>query len=163
MQVFSYRPLCTLMLRLVLGGIFLWSGLEKIQDSQTFADNIASFRLLPVFLVNPWALGLPPLEILIGTAMIANWKRRDVTLGVVILTTLFLFALIQAFLRGFIVDCGCFGSKGHSSLETSWIPIIRDIALLAASLWLYKESIKDVGPIASSKPTPSSNRDGPPC
>ena len=53
-------------LRLGLSGVFVYAGALKIRDPQSFAESVASFRLLPVSLINPAALTLPVLEVLAG-------------------------------------------------------------------------------------------------
>jgi uncharacterized membrane protein YphA (DoxX/SURF4 family) len=110
-------------------------------DPQAFADSIASFQLIPVQLINLLALGLPPLEMIMGLLLVIGVHRRAASLGTTILTTIFAFALAQAMLRGLTIDCGCFGA-GAPSTGKIYISLGRDLLLIAASLWLYRSSLK---------------------
>ena len=125
-----------LLLRLVIGGAFLYAGYLKIREPQAFADSIASFKILPIELINVMALGLPPLEIILGVMLVTGWRMRVASFGVLLLSIIFAFALGQALMRGLQVDCGCFGSGKPSTLKT-FLALGRDVLLIAASSWLW--------------------------
>lgn len=123
-------------LRWILGGIFIYAGATKLCSPQNFSDSIASFAILPNCLINLMSLGLPPFEILAGLAIVTGIQRRPALLGIAFLTTIFIVALGSALVRGFPVDCGCFGS-GKPSLLGNWIFFGRDIPILAMAILLY--------------------------
>src|SRR5690242_8710456 len=100
-----------LVIRIVLGSVFSYAGLIKFFDTSSFADSIASFRLLPDELIGILALTLPPLELIIGLMLISGWKVRPAALCAIFLCATFVIALGQALLRGLNIDCGCLGSK----------------------------------------------------
>jgi uncharacterized membrane protein YphA (DoxX/SURF4 family) len=132
-----------LLLRLVIGGAFLYAGYLKIREPQAFADSIASFKLLPSELINLMAMGLPPLEVILGVMLATGWRGRVASLGVLVLSIIFAFALGQALMRGLQVDCGCFGSGKPSTMKT-FLALGRDILLIAASSWLWvRGAVKD--------------------
>jgi uncharacterized membrane protein YphA (DoxX/SURF4 family) len=128
-----------LLLRLVIGGAFLYAGYLKVRDGVAFADSIASFKLLPSELINLMAMGLPPLEVILGVMLVTGWRGRVASLGVLVLSIIFAFALGQALMRGLQVDCGCFGSGKPSTLKTI-LALGRDVLLIAASSWLWVRS-----------------------
>jgi len=123
-------------LRWILGAIFIYAGITKVQQPLSFADSIATFRLLPNAWVNIFALALPTFEIVIGLMLLTGWKCRLAAFATVGLTAIFAVALGQALIRGLNVDCGCFGS-GRPSVPKTWMSFGRDILLMAVSLWLY--------------------------
>jgi uncharacterized membrane protein YphA (DoxX/SURF4 family) len=125
-----------LLLRLVIGGGFLYAGYLKVRDGVAFADSIASFKILPTELINLMAMGLPPLEIILGVMLVTGWRVRVASFGVLVLSIIFAFALGQALMRGLQVDCGCFGSGKPSTLKT-FLALGRDVLLIAASCWLW--------------------------
>ena len=140
------RRLALFLCRLALAAVFMWSGTGKLlAPPQTFADSVASFRLVPNALISPIALALPPFEILLGAALFAGWPRRLGAFGAFLLSGLFLAALTAALARGLPVDCGCFGPGA------SWLPLTatqrtgfdlgRDLLLTAASLVLYRRQL----------------------
>lgn len=131
-----------LVLRIALGGIFLYAGTTKVVNPQAFADSIATFKMLPPQLINIVALGLPPFEILLGLMLLSGLKTRAASLAVAGLAIIFGLALGQALIRGLAVDCGCFGSGGPSALKT-WISFGRAFLLFAASFWVFKMQATD--------------------
>ncbi len=128
-----------LVLRMVLGIVFLYAGTTKVLNPQAFVDSIATFKLLPAQFINVVALGLPPFEILLGLMLLSGWKTRAASLAVAGLAIVFGIALGQALIRELDVDCGCFGSGAPSALKT-WISFGRTFLLLAVSFWVYRRA-----------------------
>ena len=127
-------------LRLILGGVFLYAGFLKMRDPLAFADSIASFRLLPDSLINLLALGLPPLEMVVGGMLLVGWRIRLASFAILLLSLVFVIVLSQALIRGLEVDCGCFGS-GNPSLGKNLFSLGRDLLLIVGSAWVYKVKI----------------------
>lgn len=128
-----------LLLRFAVAGIFLYAGVTKIADPQSFADSIATFQMMPPQLINLLALGLPPFEVILAVMILTGWKLRPAAFGILALTVVFAIALVQALVRGLEVDCGCFGS-GEPSVWKTWASLGRDLLLMAAAAWLYFRS-----------------------
>jgi uncharacterized membrane protein YphA (DoxX/SURF4 family) len=135
-------------IRFLIGAIFVYAGSAKLGDSLQFADNIASFQLLPAVLVNPLALALPPLEIAAGVLTIGGWPRVG-ALALVFLVGVFCLALLLDLARGIEVNCGCFGAGSDGS---TGLNLTRDLALLAAALIAYRSA----APHALAVPTENS-------
>ena len=64
------------LLQFLLGAVFVYAGAVKLRDPLAFADSIATFKILPAFLVNPLALILPPLEVLTGVMLILTVSSK---------------------------------------------------------------------------------------
>lgn len=113
---FLLNPYLTLISRLVLGAIFIISGLTKLGIPSTFAASINSYEMpLPGPLVTIMAVGLPPLELAIGILLIVGlWTRISAAIAGA-LTVVFLVAMIQAMFRGLNPDCGCFAGPAASN------------------------------------------------
>jgi uncharacterized membrane protein YphA (DoxX/SURF4 family) len=94
--------------RISLGLIFLYAGIIKAQDVQSFANSIASFQILPNVLINLLALSLPPFEIIIGGMLLIGWQTRVAVFSTVLLLAVFTMVFSQALIRGLNIDCGCF-------------------------------------------------------
>jgi len=132
-------------IRYLLGATFILAGVIKMQDIQSFGDTIAGFQLLPTAIINLIAIGLPPLELIVGIMLIMAWRMRAATFAGTILLTIFTVALFQALLRGLSMDCGCFG---HSDF-LKWTPeaeLFRDGALLCGAAWLYSRAACNENP-----------------
>ena len=126
-----------LLLRMILGGIFIYAGALKIDSPQTFADNIAGFQLLPNACINLLALSLPVFEIIVGLMLIVGFRLRIAAFSVMVLSVIFAVALGSALVRGLQIDCGCFGEEEPSILKT-WLSLGRDILMGIAALIIWR-------------------------
>jgi len=132
----------TLTLRLLIGLVFVVAGVLKLPDLQGFSDSVSSFEILPNSLITLWAMTLPPLEITIGVMLVTGHRCQLAAFSAFFLSTLFCLALGQALFRGLNINCGCFGSEDQTHWEEG-ISLFRDLALMAATLWLYLRFISE--------------------
>lgn len=124
------------LLRGALATIFIYAGVIKMIAPQDFADSIATFRILPAFLLPIVALALPPFEVLVGGLFLAGRFKRQAAASIFILAIAFSTALLQAWVRKLDVDCGCFGSHRPGDWN-SWGSLGRSLLILGFSGWLY--------------------------
>jgi putative oxidoreductase len=113
-----------LVLRLVLGAIFIVAGASKIGHGAEFAAQIAGFRILPAPVIAPIALALPFLEVLLGGYLVLGLFTRAAGWIAVLLLALFDGAIASAVIRGMTVSCGCFGPNDKT--VTTWAEVARD-------------------------------------
>ncbi|MCM2356907.1 MAG: DoxX family membrane protein [Geobacteraceae bacterium] len=126
------------LLRLALGGVFLYAGAVKIGDLSGFAGDIAAYRLLPHFGNYLAAAVIPWLEALCGVLLITGWRVRGAASLIMALTLVFMAALASVLVRGLDIDCGCFR---HGGAKTSaWTALGRDSLLLAATIVLLRKT-----------------------
>lgn len=124
------------MLRILLGGLFLISGLSKLgQTLQTLAAIYSYQIVLPDALAWSIAQMLPPLEILLGAMVIAGLWQRVTVPFMALLLGLFTALTAQAWWRGLAIDCGCFDWEAvHPTLavlSTAGGSTLRNLVLLA--------------------------------
>src|SRR5436309_2139176 len=99
-----------IVLRLALGGVFVFAGAVKVIDPAAFATDIGNYRLLPHEWNNLLAITLPWIEVAAGGLLVAGiWKRASAVL-ITGMLGVFLFVIGQAVARNLNIDCGCFGS-----------------------------------------------------
>ena len=118
--------------RLLLAGIFLYSGYVKQRSPLQFAAAIAGYNLVPASLVLPLASYLPWAEVALGIFLLTGWKSRHAGLVATGLLVVFLSALTITYARGIDADCGCFASSERISPRT----ITRDGLLLLPAVFL---------------------------
>jgi uncharacterized membrane protein YphA (DoxX/SURF4 family) len=120
-----------LVLRVVLGLVFLAAGGLKVGHADVFAAEIAGFQLLPHALIAPLALLLPFLELMIGVYLILGLFTRFAAWFAALEMAVFAVAIASAVMRGISTSCGCFGPSDHAT--TSWPEVGRDLgfALIA--------------------------------
>ncbi|SHL22706.1 Methylamine utilisation protein MauE [Desulfatibacillum alkenivorans DSM 16219] len=137
--------------RIVLAGVFLWSGIAKIQDPRSFAVIIEAFGLLPEIAIEPISLLLPILEIAAAVGILLDVKG---SLGMITgMLVLFIFVLGYGLHMGLDVDCGCFGpddpeAEAFHSLRPA---LYRDFVMMAGVaylyIWRYARSVRPVRPV----------------
>jgi putative oxidoreductase len=125
-----------IVVRVVVGVVFIYAGALKIREPLQFADNISSFSILPGFFIVPLALWLPAFEILTGALVAIGLFRQAAALGLVIISAVFLAAISSALARGLTIDCGCFGTS-MPSRQRMWLDLGRDVLLLSGALVAY--------------------------
>ncbi|MBF0230940.1 MAG: DoxX family membrane protein [Desulfamplus sp.] len=129
----SYR-----IIRIIIGGIFIYSGLVKISDLSAFVSVIHAFGLVPVGELRAIAAIVISLaEIIAGIGLIFDIKG---SLALIFsMLTLFMIVLIYGIKMGFDIDCGCFGSDdpvgaAFHGLRSS---LVRDLIFISAVIYLY--------------------------
>lgn len=127
------NPHVGLLLRCLVGGVFVYASLDKIQHPDAFAQVVLGYRMLPTLLVVPFSVLLPYLELVAGGFLILGVLRRGSAAVITALLTVFLVAITQAIARDIDIACGCFkASAGGERL--AWETLVRDIALIAAAV-----------------------------
>ena len=122
-----------ILLRLVLGGLFIYAGAVKVLDPLGFAQNIRNYDLVGQSLSFIAAVVLPWLEILAGLALAAGvWKRAS-ALIISGLLVFFIVLTLVTIARGLDVDCGCFGALSRKS---GFGVILEDLGMLFMGLGL---------------------------
>jgi len=149
-SVGGWRPviaIAALPARLVVGGIFLIAGIDKVQAPGAFADAIRAFHLLPPELVLPLAFVLPWLELLVAAYLLLGFMTRPASIGAGVLLLGFVVALGSSLVTGNTDHaCGCFGSgdsvnpvlaflAGGSTI--TWWDLIRDLLLIGLATLVF--------------------------
>jgi putative oxidoreductase len=137
---FIYRQWVYLIARGILGGVFVYAGILKMQSPIEFADNIAAYQLLPANTIDALALGLPFFEIICGLLVLGGVRIKIGTLGISAMLLVFMGAILTALKKGLSIDCGCFG--GHSWIESNlWAALGRNVILLLLAMYIYWQSL----------------------
>ena len=102
-----------LIVRVLLGAVFLWASFDKIMDPSKFARDISNYHIIPFGLENIIAIILPWLEFFIGSGLILGLFVDGAVLLSGFLLIAFNVLIAQAMLRGFNIDCGCGLKEGQ--------------------------------------------------
>jgi len=128
-----------LVLRLVLGAVFLYAAWTKLRASPLiFAMSVDSYQLLPEWGVLAVAYTLPWLELLIGMLLLAGLWLRYVAAAASGILVMFFALMLRSYVQGQGIDCGCFGVGEAISPKT----LLRDGSLLAAAVLLTVAAFK---------------------
>lgn len=110
MQPTPMKPKLTIAVKIILTGIFVFSGAMKLVDMESFQASVASFKVFPAFAIYPIAATVPPLEILAGLLL---WSRMSGAAAMTLTGLCSGFAALYtaALILGISPDCGCFGDN----------------------------------------------------
>lgn len=146
-------------LSLVLGGLFVYAGVQKHLAPYEFAEAIQLYQLLPLALVGLTAAVFPWLEMASGAFLIvglllkaeahlasgfgrlpgvmagdAGLTRRSCLLLIMLQLGLFILVLLITMARGLKIDCGC---GLFTNRQVGPGALLEDALLLGAAGWLY--------------------------
>jgi len=130
----------TFAIRLILAGIFLYSGLIKASSSAQFAIALTPFTLIPETWFRSLSVLLPLSEIAGGALILVPHTKRIGACLVLGLCVVFVTALSWALANGIIVSCSCFGQEEQPSLAKMTLALMRDIFLAALALVVLLEA-----------------------
>jgi putative oxidoreductase len=117
--------------RLIVGGVFVWSGLLKAVHPLDFAQNVENYQLLPRLLSLVVGLALPWVEMAAGLLLVLGLFRRGAALAAAGLLGAFIILISVTIVRGLDLSCGCFGSL---SGKVGWTLLAQDVVLLAMAV-----------------------------
>jgi hypothetical protein len=116
--------------------IYLISGTAKAADINGFADILMQYGFPKLYFLAPI---ITFMEIVLAFALLFFWNIRKIAL----FSFIFIIFLSCIFAAGFffmgIEDCGCLGSFYQIP---AWLSILRNIFMIFASYWLYKNAIE---------------------
>jgi uncharacterized membrane protein YphA (DoxX/SURF4 family) len=128
-------PKLDLIIRLVIGSVFIYAGFIKLIDPKAFAKVISQYDIVPNILLPAVAIGLPAAEFLAGLGLVLNIKG---SLAVIFnLLVVFIMVLGYGIFNDMNIDCGCFSSEeinAHNSLKQA---LFRDLFMIVAACYLY--------------------------
>lgn len=131
--------------RFFVGGLFIFSGLIKINDPigteikmeeyfDVFAQDFGSF--FKIFI--PWSLeigmAMIVLELALGVAILLFWRMELTTWVLLALMVFFTFLTFYSAYFNKVTDCGCFGD---AIKLTPWQSFWKDIVLMVFVLHLF--------------------------
>ena len=135
MKKTTVKSTIAIIIRLILGFLFLYASLDKIIYPSKFAEIIYNYRVLPVELVNICAILVPWIEVIIGVMLLIGIWVDASAFMLSSITFVFTFLIISAIFRGLNIECGCFSLDAEGSL-VSWKRVIEDIFILIGGLYL---------------------------
>ncbi|MGB0679039.1 MAG: MauE/DoxX family redox-associated membrane protein [Polyangiales bacterium] len=144
----------TWLCRLAVALVFIFAAVPKLLDPAAFAQSIDNYRLLPSAWAPYIALWVPPLELVIAAALLVGIGERGAASIAGLMLVVFAVGIAQAIVRGIDIDCGCFGKALES--RASWLSVLRNVALTAASAWVLWQPHAGFRPPESSPGTRAS-------
>ena len=123
-----------LIIRILIGGLFIFTAISKIIDPSIFAKEIDNYNILPMFLVNPFAIVLPWIELFCGLFLLTGIRIKANALISISLYSVFTLAILIAMIQGLSINCGC-----HTKLladKVGMTKVLQNIGFLVLSVYL---------------------------
>lgn len=163
-------PRLQLVLRLLLGGFFVYASLDKIADPAAFAKVVYQWQVAGPVPSNLVAVTLPWIELAAGLLLVVGAWRREAALVIALLLVVFLVAAGSVMARGIdVTNCGCV-SLSASEAPSAWPPawmkgvgwfrVGRNLVLLAAALVIAWVPPRAGAPRAAAQPVPLGEANG---
>jgi len=133
MKVLSNKYLLFIF-RLILGFVFIYSGIEKIINPTSFSEAVSNYKLLPDIFINFFAIILPWIELIAGLLLLFGIAVRENSLIINSLLIVFIAAITIGLIRGLNIDCGCFGTSGGTKI--GFTKLLENIILLLLGIFL---------------------------
>lgn len=121
-------------LRLYIGGLFIFASLYKINHAVEFAESIANYQIVPYWAVNVLAVTMPWLELICGLMLVMGFRAKSVTVMIGVMMAMFTVALVINVIKDTPISCGCFSTSGDL---ISWRTVLRDFIWLAMIVHIY--------------------------
>lgn len=140
-------------IRAVVGGLFIFSGLIKVNDPvgtaikleeyfDVFSRDIASFFEIFKGISLPIAVFLVVVEVVLGIMILVGWKIKPAVYLLLVMIIFFTFLTFYSAYFDKVTDCGCFGD---AIKLTPWESFYKDIFLLTLILILvvFRKNLRD--------------------
>ncbi len=124
-----------LIIRVIIGFVFIFAGMEKISDPEGFAVSISNYKAVPIWTVNFFAIIIPWIEVVSGLFLIFGIFIKENTLIISSLLVVFIILVAYAMIRGLDIECGCFGTMdgarvGFKKILENTLMLIGGIILI---------------------------------
>ena len=116
--------------RLILGSVFLWSGLQKIDNPSRFAGEVFDYDLLNFTFGFAVSVVLPWLELVMGVLFLAGFVVEGCYGCSSLLLIIFVIAQTLVMHRGVSIKCACFGSGTGDQDVIGLVTLGRTVVIL---------------------------------
>jgi len=138
------------LIRILVGGLFVFSGFVKLVDpigsqykfQEYFSESVLNIEFLIPYAL-PFAILLIIAEILLGVMVLIGYKPTLTVWSLFVLTLIFLFLTWYSAYYNKVTDCGCFGD---AIKLTPWETFYKNVLLIGFILVLLLK-IKMIQPI----------------
>jgi uncharacterized membrane protein YphA (DoxX/SURF4 family) len=134
------------LLRIIVGVLFIFSGLVKANDPLGLSYKMEEFfEVLHMTFLSPFSLTyslvMNTLEIALGAALLLGYSMRLTSTLLLIMIAFFTFLTGYALYSGEIKECGCFGDCIKlTATETFWKDVILLVMILI--IYIYRKRIQ---------------------
>lgn len=136
--------LSQILIRILLGGMLIFAGILKIQDSTTLFESVAYITWLPNFAKSLIIDFLPWVEIIVGALLVFHLLDKWIIPSANLIYLSFFIFAVWGLSTGLEIDCGCFGELDDNSIigallgsEMGLKMTIRNFVFFTLGLFLF--------------------------
>jgi uncharacterized membrane protein YphA (DoxX/SURF4 family) len=134
------NPWIGLAFRLILAFVLIYAGAIKLFEPGGARDAIVAYRIFGGNIPEILGWAMPIAEVIIGLLLLIGLFVRWAGLLTALLMTAFVLGIASVWIRGYNIDCGCFGGGGDISADDrTWrytSEILRDLLFTGMGVWL---------------------------
>lgn len=133
------QPWITLVVRVAIAVILIVAAIPKFADLNQSVRAVRAYQLLPPDTIAPFVgVTLPFLEVIVAAILLAGVFTRFGAIVWIVMMTGFLIGVIWVWVKGYSIDCGCFGGGGEVDPgETNYpLHLMERIGFIAMGLFV---------------------------
>ena len=135
--------------RLILAAVLIYAGVVKVFEPDGARNAVLAYRIFDADVASVIGWALPIGEIIIGLLLLVGLFVRWAGLATALLMTGFIIGIASVWMRGYNIDCGCFGGGGDITGEgKNWrylSEILRDFLFTGMGVWLVAWPVTALG------------------
>jgi uncharacterized membrane protein YphA (DoxX/SURF4 family) len=135
--------------RLVLAAVLIYAGVMKVFEPDGARNAILAYRMFDAGFATFLGWALPIGEIVVGMLLLVGLFVRWAGLATSLLMIAFVLGIASVWMRGYNIDCGCFGGGGDITGEgKNWryaSEILRDLLFTGMGVWLVAWPVTALG------------------
>lgn len=117
--------------RLIVGGIFVWSGAAHLSNPYYFLSTVYQYELTSAPVGAVIASFLPFLELVLAVCLLGSLCSRPAWLVTSLLLLCFVGVQASALVRGLQISCGCFGPEINRPVDATSLSFTAALAVLS--------------------------------
>jgi uncharacterized membrane protein YphA (DoxX/SURF4 family) len=118
-----------LLIRLLIGTVLISYGISKVKHFEESIVTIEEYKIIPKFLIKPFAFINITLEILLGLHLYMGLFQEVASFLAILLLTVYITAIMINLIKGRVnISCGCGGILGSKGI--SWWLVLRNVSFI---------------------------------
>ena len=133
----SLQEMFVVLLRIIVGCVFIFASIDKISDPQAFAASINNYRIISGSVALLVATILPWVELLSGLGVLLGVFARGSAFLTLTMLVAFTALVLSAMFRGLDISCGCF-TQDPAAGKIGWMKIGENAILVLMNVLVFR-------------------------